>query len=77
MFQQLLWFFGLHGSNIIGSVFDAMYSPSLSANAEAILVHGTEAPNAIPRNIIDIYGMHGGSGATLTDSYILYFNRSK
>lgn len=65
MFQQLLWFFGLHGSNIIGPFFDAMYSPSLAANAEAILVHGTEAPNAITRNIIDIYGMHGGSGATL------------
>lgn len=65
MFQQLLWFFGLHGSNIIGPFLDAMYSPSLAANAEAILVHGTEAPNAITRNIIDIYGMHGGSGSTL------------
>lgn len=64
-FQQILWFFGLHGSNIIGPFLDAMYSPSLAANAEAILVHGTKAPNTITRNMIDIYGTHGGAGSTL------------
>lgn len=65
LFQQILWFFGLHGSNIVGPFLDAMYAPSLAANAEAVLVHGTTAPNSITRNIIDIYGTHGGAGSTL------------
>lgn len=62
---QILWFFGLHGSTIIGPVLDTMYSAALGANAEAIMIHGTKAPNLITRNIIDLYGMHGGSGSTL------------
>ncbi|QIK68893.1 PTS sugar transporter subunit IIC [Erysipelothrix sp. HDW6C] len=62
---QVLWFFGLHGSLIIGPILDTMYSASLSQNAEAVLVHGIQAPNAITRSIIDLYGMAGGSGATL------------
>ena len=63
--SQLLWFFGLHGSNIVGPVLDTLYSPALQANSEAILIHNTEPIHAITRNIIDIYGMHGGSGSTL------------
>ena len=65
LIQQLLWFFGLHGSNIVGPVLDTLYSPALQANSEAILIHNTEPIHAITRNIIDIYGMHGGSGSTL------------
>lgn len=65
LIQQILWFFGLHGSNIIGPVLDTMYGPALTANSEAILIKGIAPTNAITRNILDIYGMHGGSGATL------------
>ena len=62
LISQVLWFFGLHGSNIVGPVLDTLYSPALQANQEAILIHNTEPVHAITRNIIDIYGMHGGSG---------------
>ncbi|CUP34027.1 PTS system lactose/cellobiose family transporter subunit IIC [Clostridium baratii] len=65
LISQVLWFFGLHGSNIVGPVLDTLYSPALQANQEAILIHNTEPVHAITRNIIDIYGMHGGSGSTL------------
>lgn len=64
-FAQILWFFGLHGILIIGPVLDTMYSASISQNAEAILVHGTDAPNTITRSFADLYAMHGGSGSTL------------
>ncbi|MCI5772979.1 MAG: PTS transporter subunit EIIC [Erysipelotrichaceae bacterium] len=63
--KQFLWFFGLHGDTIIAPVLDTMYGPALQANSEAILILGQAAPYAITRNIIDIYGMHGGSGVTL------------
>ncbi|MEG0328537.1 MAG: PTS transporter subunit EIIC [Erysipelothrix sp.] len=62
---QILWFFGLHGITIIGPVLDTMYSPALAANAEAIMIKGVAPTNAITRNMLDLYGMHGGSGATL------------
>lgn len=65
LLQQFLWFFGLHGDSIVGPVLDTMYGPALTANAEAILIKGVEPVNTITRNILDVYGMHGGSGATL------------
>ena len=68
LISQILWFFGLHGLNIIDPVLNTTYSPALAENFEAVTVHGvalTELPNAITRNFIDVYGVHGGSGATL------------
>lgn len=65
LLQQLLWFFGLHGALIIGPVLDLMYSPALGLNAQNVLVYGIEPTHVITRNFADVYGMHGGSGATL------------
>jgi len=65
LLQQLLWFFGLHGALITGPVLDLMYSPALGLNAQNVLVYGIEPTNVITRNFADVYGMHGGSGATL------------
>lgn len=65
LIEQFLWFFGLHGDSIIGPVLDTMYGPALQANSEAILIKGIEPVNAITRNILDVYAMHGGSGCTL------------
>ena len=63
--SQILWFFGLHGANIIGPALDILYGPALQANQEAVLIHNTAPAHAITRSIIDIYAMHGGSGSTL------------
>lgn len=65
LLSQIFWFFGLHGMNIVGPILDATYAEALQANFEAVTVHGTEAVNVITRNLVDVYGMHGGSGATL------------
>lgn len=65
LISQLLWFFGLHGMNIVGPFVDAMYGPALLENFEAVTALGEAAPNVLTRNFIDVYGMHGGSGATL------------
>jgi len=63
--QQFLWFFGLHGMLITEPILTAMYAAASAENAELVLVHGLEPIHAITRNFIDVYGMHGGSGATL------------
>lgn len=65
LISQILWFFGLHGMNIVGPILDTMYAPALAQNLEAATVHHTALPNAITRNFVDVYAMHGGSGATL------------
>lgn len=63
--HQILWFFGLHGTLIVGPAYDMVWGAALKTNSEAILIHGTEPTQAITRNMIDVYAMHGGSGATL------------
>lgn len=65
MISQILWFFGLHGMNIVGPILDTMYAPAMQQNFEAATIHNTALPNAITRNFVDVYAMHGGSGATL------------
>ena len=62
--HQVLWFFGLHGSLIVGPAYDMVWGAALKANSEAVLIHGTEPTHLITRNMIDVYAMHGGSGAT-------------
>jgi len=61
---QFLWFFGLHGMNIVESVLSPMYAPALLANTDAVAA-GKEPQYALTRNFIDCYAMPGGSGGTL------------
>lgn len=61
---QLLWFFGLHGSNMIDPAMNALYKPALYANIDAVN-QGQEPMNALTRNFLDVYAMPGGSGGTL------------
>ena len=63
--QQLLWFFGLHGSNIIGPVVNAVLLPLLTANTEAFQA-GKEIPYLINSQFLDSFVNMGGSGTTLS-----------
>lgn len=40
VFVRLLWFFGLHGNNIAGSVVNVVLTNNLVANAEAVMAGG-------------------------------------
>lgn len=62
--QQLLWFFGLHGSNIIGPVVNAVLLPLLTANTEAYEA-GKEIPYLINSQFLDSFVNMGGSGTTI------------
>ena len=61
---QLLWFFGLHGSNMIDPAMNALYKPALYSNIDAVN-QGLEPQFALTRNFLDVYAMPGGSGGTL------------
>lgn len=64
LLSQLLWFFGLHGLNMVEPALNAMYGPALNENLE-LVQQGLEPVNALTRNFVDVYAMPGGSGGTL------------
>ncbi|HLV09489.1 MAG TPA: PTS transporter subunit EIIC, partial [Halanaerobiales bacterium] len=63
--SHLFWFLGLHGSNILEPVIQAMYIPALQENIVA-LTRGTAVPNIITKPFLDTFVYMGGCGTTLS-----------
>lgn len=61
---HLLWFFGLHGGNIILPVTSAIFLPLMTANIEAFQA-GKEIPNVITSGFFDSFVYMGGAGTTI------------
>ncbi|MFZ5354386.1 MAG: PTS sugar transporter subunit IIC [Bacillota bacterium] len=61
---SVLWFFGLHGGNILEPIIQSLYMPALEANASAVQM-GQAAPNIINKVFFDAFVHLGGIGATL------------
>lgn len=61
---QFLWFFGLHGNDIVGSVMRPIWLTQTAANLEAFKA-GLEIPNIITEQMRNVYMLMGGSGSTL------------
>ncbi|BEV73408.1 EAL domain-containing protein [Paludibacterium sp. THUN1379] len=61
---QLLWFFGLHGPNILAPVTNTLLIPSSLANVQ-IAGHGAGSYYIVTREFIDAFARLGGSGSTL------------
>jgi len=70
--QQILWFFGIHGMMVIEPALTLMYGPTLAENTELVM-QGLEPIHVITRNFLDVYAMHGGSGATLGLIVAIFF----
>lgn len=62
--NQLLWFFGLHGSNIIGGIIEPVFLPMIEANMAAFQA-GQAVPYIMNKQFLDVFVYIGGSGATL------------
>ncbi len=64
---QLLWFFGLHGSNVMAPIIEGVYTPALLKNLEYFTQNGTTQgmPYLWTRGSIDAFAQMGGSGITL------------
>ena len=61
---HVLWFFGLHGSNIIEPVMQAVYLPAINDNIAAFKA-GTEITNIVTKSFFDGFVLLGGSGTTI------------
>lgn len=59
-----LWFFGLHGANMIDPFMQTINAPAIEANANAI-AKGLDAPYIVNKPFIDSFVNLGGTGVTL------------
>lgn len=70
--QQFLWFFGLHGPNILGGVVEPVLLQLLDENMKAV-ASGQIPPHIITKPFLDSFVHLGGSGATITLLGALFF----
>lgn len=64
-FAHVLWFFGIHGTNITDSVFvPILYT--LSAENLTALQAGDPLPHIINKQFQDLFATYGGGGSTLS-----------
>lgn len=63
--QMILWFFGLHGSLVVGPFIQALYLPMDTANMDA-LAAGQDLPNILTKSFYDCFAGIGGAGGTLS-----------
>lgn len=71
-FQQFLWFFGLHGPNILGGVVEPILLQLLDENMKAV-ASGQLPPHIITKPFLDSFVHLGGSGATITLLGAIFF----
>jgi cellobiose PTS system EIIC component len=66
--QMVLWFFGLHGSLVVGAFVTALYLPMDTANMEATAagVANSELPNILGNTFYGLFAGIGGAGGTLS-----------
>ncbi|MGX6978107.1 PTS sugar transporter subunit IIC [Vagococcus elongatus] len=78
--QMTLWFFGIHGSLVVGSFITALYMPMDVQNMDALAagVARSELPNILSKSFYDLFSGIGGAGGTLSlIIVILIFSKSK
>lgn len=64
-FAHLLWFFGIHGTQVTDTVFNPILY-ALSAENQAALAAGKELPHIINKQFQDLFATYGGGGSTLS-----------
>ena len=62
--SQTLWFFGVHGPNLLISVEQNILTAALQAN-QAALAHGMQPVHILTKPFLDAFVHIGGSGSTL------------
>ncbi len=71
LIQQLLWFFGLHGSNILAPIINAVLLPLTQANMAAVQA-GQTPEHIVNSQFLDSFVNMGGSGTTIALIIAIY-----
>ncbi|HHV74956.1 PTS sugar transporter subunit IIC [Thermoanaerobacterium sp. R66] len=61
---HFLWFFGLHGTNILGPILNAVYLPAINDNIAALKA-GKAIPHIVTMPFFDAFVHLGGAGTTI------------
>ncbi|MDQ0360188.1 PTS sugar transporter subunit IIC [Breznakia pachnodae] len=80
LMQMVLWFFGLHGSLVVGGFITALYLPMDVANMDAVAagVANSDLPNILGNTFYSLFSGIGGAGGTLSLLIVmLIFGKSK
>lgn len=62
--SNLLWFFGVHGSNVLESVNKNIFVPATNSNIDAV-ANGLPATHMYTKTFFDVFVLIGGSGTLL------------
>lgn len=62
--SSILWFFGIHGSNMLEGVANDLFVKSTQVNVE-LVQQGKEATQILTKQFIDNFVLMGGCGATI------------
>lgn len=62
---HILWFFGLHGTNILGPLLNAVYLPAINDNIAALQA-GLPIPHIVTMPFFDAFVWMGGAGCTIS-----------
>lgn len=77
IFEQFLWFFGIHGSNVVGGVMQPIWL-SLTAENAAAFAAGESLPHIINYQFYSNFMKVGGAGGTMgLVIALLFFAKSK
>lgn len=77
LIEGLLWVFGIHGSNIVGSVMQPIWLSLTAENADAV-AQGLALPNIINYQFYNNFIKVGGAGATFgLCLFLVFFAKSK
>lgn len=63
MMTTILWFFGIHGTQVLGPIYTASMLLALTENTEAVL-NNQIAPNILNRAFISVFTIPTGAGVT-------------
>lgn len=72
LFNSVVWLFGVHGGQLIGSIMDPVWMMNTEANLKAYQA-GQEVPFIVTKPFLDNFAWVGGSGATIGLAIFLFF----
>ena len=65
LLNNVMWFFGIHGGNMLDGVAQSVFVPGTAANAAA-LAAGGEPAQIVTKTFLDVFASIGGAGALLS-----------
>ncbi|MEQ3363280.1 PTS sugar transporter subunit IIC/EAL domain-containing protein [Raoultibacter massiliensis] len=65
LMNNVMWFFGIHGGNMLDGVAQSIFVPGTAANAAAMAA-GAEPVQIVTKTFFDVFASIGGAGALLS-----------